>query len=81
MSETTATVFNRDPGAVKRAALDGPVVVTEHGRPSLVVMTWDHHQRLIGRDVPLTRLLAHPASADIELDLPRRVDVPRNVEL
>jgi prevent-host-death family protein len=32
----TSREFNRSPGRVKRAAADGPVIITERGKPVLV---------------------------------------------
>lgn len=42
--------FNQRPSQVKRAAEVEPVVITEHGRPSLVLMTYADYVRL--RQVP-----------------------------
>ena len=38
--------FNREPGRIKRAAVDGPVIITERGRPIIAVMPFAEYERL-----------------------------------
>ena len=44
----TAREFNRDVSAAKRAAADGPVIVTDRGRPAYVLLEIDDYRRLAG---------------------------------
>ncbi|MFT4295330.1 MAG: type II toxin-antitoxin system prevent-host-death family antitoxin [Micropruina sp.] len=44
----TSRDFNRDVSAAKRAAEQGPVTITDHGRPSHVLLTATEFDRLSG---------------------------------
>lgn len=58
--------LNQDTGRAKRAALDGPVFITDRGEPSHVLLTFAAHQELVGSD--LLDRLAQPAGVeDVEL--------------
>ena len=48
MSIVSARTFNQSPSAVKGMASDGPVFVTDRGRPSHVLLTIDDYERLSG---------------------------------
>lgn len=48
MSVVNARTFNQSPSTVKAMAKDGPVFVTDRGRPSLVVLAMDEYERLTG---------------------------------
>ncbi len=84
MTGTTITSreFNRDVSAAKRAAEQGPVTITDHGRRSHVLMTAADFDRLSGeRELVGDRLWAR-GTEDIELELPqRRVEAPRELDL
>ncbi|MGH1561366.1 type II toxin-antitoxin system prevent-host-death family antitoxin [Mumia sp. DW29H23] len=43
----TSREFNRDVSAAKRAADEGPVVITDRGRPSHVLMTIEDYDRMV----------------------------------
>lgn len=51
MSITTLSSreFNQDIGRAKRAAHDGPVIVTDRGKPVHVLLSFDEYQRITGR--------------------------------
>lgn len=53
MSVISSREFNRDVSAVKRAAARGPVIITDHGRPSHVLLTFADYQRLTGTGTSL----------------------------
>lgn len=48
MSTMTAREFNRDVSAAKRAAADGPVVITDRGEPAYVLLTMDEYRQMHG---------------------------------
>ena len=63
--------FNQDTGRAKKAARRGPVIITDRGRPSHVLLTFDDYQRLTGRDTSILDLLGSPPGVeDVELDIP-----------
>ena len=49
MAEVTARSFNEDACAAMRAASAGPVIITERGEPSHVLLSIEDYQRLVGR--------------------------------
>lgn len=74
MHQTTISSreFNQDVSAAKRAALSGPVVVTDRGEPAFVLMTHADFRRLTGQGGQnIVDLLADPESEDIEFDPPK----------
>ncbi len=73
--------LNQDVSRAKKAAQDGPVVITDRGKPSHVLMTYEEFQRLTGRRRSLLEVLAMPGLSDIAFDLPRATIVPRSVDL
>ena len=64
--------FNQDVARAKRAANDGPVIITDRGRPAYVLMRHDAYQRLAGRGPGIRALLAHPEGEEIAFEPPRR---------
>ncbi len=69
--------FNREPGRIKRAAIDGPVIITERGEPTLAVMNYSEYRRLTGHPNDILTALALPGIGDIDLDLSRPASFPR----
>lgn len=65
-----AREFNRDVSAAKRAALDGPLIITDRGRPSHVLLSIEEYHRLSQVEDNWAELLAMPES-DIDFDPPK----------
>lgn len=63
--------LNQDIGRAKRAANDGPVFITDRGRPAHVLLTYAEYQRLTGGGPTIRALLDQPGMEDIEFDPPR----------
>lgn len=63
--------FNQDVTRAKKAARQGPVFITDRGRPAHVLLTIEEYQRITGSQVTLVDLLAMPGDADIEFEPPR----------
>ena len=67
--------FARDAAAVKRAAQQGPVIITERGRPALAVLKIEDYYRLTGQEGGPSLLQAMQevdAPLGVELPLPER---------
>lgn len=73
--------LNRDVSNAKKAAQDGPVVITDRGKPSHVLMTYGEFQRLSGKRRSLVEALAMPGLASIDFDPPRAEIAPRKIDL
>jgi hypothetical protein len=71
MPTLTSREFNQDVARAKRAAENGPVIITDRGRPAWVLMRHDAYQRLVGRGLGIRDLLAHPESEDVAFEPPR----------
>jgi len=72
MVTMSATVFNREPSAVKRKVMESsePVVVTERDQPSLVVMRYDDYIRLTGNATVSDLAEWLQLDTDIDIDIP-----------
>ena len=44
--------FTRDVSAAKRAAVDGPVFITDRGRPAFALLKIDDYYRMAGNAAP-----------------------------
>lgn len=81
-STFTSRDFNREPGRIKRAAAQGPVVITERNKPALVVMAFAEYTKLTGKKRSLLDLLSMPGLADIDFDptLPKNYPVAPSLD-
>ncbi|ABC93128.1 hypothetical conserved protein (plasmid) [Rhizobium etli CFN 42] len=73
--------LNHDVSRAKKAAQNGPVIITDRGKPSHVLMTYDEFERLTGKPRTLVDALSMPGLSDIDFDLPRVEIAPRGVDL
>ena len=79
MPTMSAREFNRDVSVAKRAALEQPVVITDRGEPSHVLLSIDEYRRLSGSGEDWAAAIQMPDDIDFE---PPRVEIaPRSVEL
>ena len=70
----TSREFNRDASKAKKASKEGPVFITDRGRPSHVLLTIEAYQQITGRQKNIVELLATPGAADIEFEPERLGD-------
>jgi prevent-host-death family protein len=63
--------FNQDTSRAKKAAQDGPVFITDRGRPAHVLITIEEYRRLTGAPMTLAEALAQPDVPDFEFDPPK----------
>jgi prevent-host-death family protein len=73
--------FNQDLGRAKRAADEGPVIITDRGQPAYVLLSHQDWKRLRGERRSLLEMLAMPESNDIEFEPPRLGPITRPVDL
>jgi len=73
MTTISSREFNQDASGAKRAALGGPVFITDRGRPAHVLLSIEAYQRLTGRQESILDLLADPEAADVEFT-PGRIE-------
>ncbi len=58
--------FNQNTGGAKKAAERGPVFITDRGRPSYVLLSFDAYEKLLGAHV--VNRLGEPAGVE-DVDL------------
>ncbi len=63
--------FNQDTSRAKKAASEGPVFITDRGKPAHVLLSIEEYQRITGGRRKIADALAMPGLADIEFDPPR----------
>jgi prevent-host-death family protein len=66
--------FNQDTSGAKKAAENGPVFITDRGRPAHVLLTIDEYRKLTGNHANIVEMLAMPGVEDIEFEPPRLSD-------
>ena len=73
-TQMSSREFNQDTSGAKKAAEQGPVYITDRGRPAHVLLTFDAYEALIGPHRALD-LLAEPAGvADVEFQVPKSTE-------
>ncbi|KPC33326.1 Prevent-host-death protein [Pseudomonas syringae pv. cilantro] len=73
--------FNQDTSGAKKAANEGPVFITDRGRPAHVLLSIEDYLKLTGGAVSIADLLIMPTDVDIEFETQRAVITPRPVDL
>jgi prevent-host-death family protein len=66
--------FNQDAGGAKRAAEKGPVIITDRGRPSHVLLSFEEYRKLTGAGRSLLEIVAQDEDDEIDFDPPRMGD-------
>ena len=69
----TSREFNQDTASAKRAAQEGPVFITDRGKPSHVLLSIEEYRRLAGEQsrLDLGVALWMPGADEIEFEIPR----------
>ena len=67
MAEVTARDFNRDVSAAKRAASKGPVIITDRGEPSHVLLSIEDYHRLLADERSIVDWLSADDDTDLEV--------------
>jgi len=73
--------FNQAASEAKRAANDGPVFITDRGRPAHVLMSMALYRRLTGSQQKIADLLAMPGIENVDLEIPPLRDLARPADL
>lgn len=74
----TSREFNQDTGGAKRAAEAGPVYITDRGRPSHVLMSFEDYRKLAGAQPSIIERLGEPAGIEaVDFDAPLGREAPR----
>ncbi len=73
--------FNQHASDAKKAANNGPVFITDRGKPAHVLLSIEEYQRLTGGHQKIADLLAMPGIEDAEFDIPQLRDIARPADL
>jgi prevent-host-death family protein len=73
--------FNQHASEAKKAANQGPVFITDRGRPAHVLLSIEDYQRLTSAHQKIADLLAMPGAEDIEFDIPVMPDIAKAADL
>lgn len=77
----TSREFNQDTGKAKKAAANGPVIITDRGKPEHVLLDYNEFRRLSVKGKSLAEVLAMPEGADLDFDFPTLKDMPGEIDL
>ena len=69
--------FNQDASRAKKAAIAGPVFITDRGRPAHVLLTFAAYKKITASHTKIADLLAMPTGEDFELAVPQLRDLAR----
>ncbi len=72
--------FEQDPERMLRMADERPVVISDEGRPSHVLLSWPDYCRLVAGRQNLAAKLGAPGLSDINFEPERVHVVPRDVD-
>lgn len=76
-TQMSSREFNQDTSGAKRASENGPVYITDRGRPAHVLLSFDAYEELVAPRRALD-LLGEPAGvADIEFVTAKNTDAAR----
>ena len=67
----SSRAFNQDTSRAKKAAKNGPVFITDRGRPAHVLLTIEDYRKLTTAHASIVDMLAMPGAGEIDFDPPR----------
>jgi len=71
ITKVSSREFNQDVSKAKRAALTGPVFITDRGQTAHVLLSIEAYQKISGQQKGIVELLAMPKAGGIEFDPPK----------
>ncbi len=83
MSTTTISSreFNQDTSGAKKASRQGPVIITDRGKPTHVRLSMEEYEKFTGSGTSIVEMLAMPELADFDLHTQRASMTPRPMDL
>ena len=71
ITKISSREFNQDIGKAKRAAAQGPVVITDRGKPAHVLLSIEAYNRLTGGSATIVDLISDKHAAEVEFEVER----------
>ena len=81
LTTITSRTFNQDASGAKRAAQNGPVFITDRGRPAHVLLSIEAYRRLTGQRESIIDLLADTEAAEVSFEPSRLSGLAKPVDL
>lgn len=63
--------FNQDTSRAKKAAAEGPVFITDRGKPAHVLLSIEEYRRITGQHRNIIEALSMPGLSEIDVEFPR----------
>lgn len=73
--------FNQNASEAKKAANNGPVFITDRGRPAHVLLSIEDYRKLTGGQMTLAEAAAQVGASDVDFDPPRVSGLHRPTDL
>lgn len=73
--------FNQDASRAKKATGNGPVFITDRGRPAHVLLTMADYEKLLGKTTSLLDAIAQGDGGDFDFNPPRFDMITRPADL
>ena len=81
LTTITSRTFNQDASGAKRAAQNGPVFITDRGKPAPVLLSIEAYRRLTGQRESIIDLLADTEAAEVSFEPSRLSGLAKPVDL
>lgn len=81
LTTITSRTFNQDASGAKRAAQNGPVFITDRGKPAHVLLSIEAYRRLTGQRESIIDLLADAEAAEVSFEPGRLSGLATPVDL
>jgi prevent-host-death family protein len=72
MKTFSSREFNQNVSIIKKESANGPVFITDRGKPSHVLMSIEEYNRLLGEQQNIVSLLSMSEVAEIDFDIPKK---------
>ena len=81
LTTITSRTFNQDASGAKRAAENGPVFITDRGKPAHVLLSIEAYRRLTGQRESIIDLLADAEAAEVSFEPGRLSGLTKPIDL
>jgi prevent-host-death family protein len=72
--------FNHDIGRIKKASNEGPVFITDRGKPSHVLLSIEDYKKLTSSNQKISEMLSMPADDYLDFEIPKVNTLARAAE-
>ena len=81
LTTITSRTFNQDASRAKRAAQNGPVFITDRGKPAHVLLSIEAYRQLTGQRESIIDLLADVEAAEVSFEPDQLSSLTKPVDL